>query len=285
MFNFSKTSLLALVCSLAPILPAQAQAQGGIEPRLELGELDFASIWQAWLERRQATPRACEGESFPTTKRECLIALAQQGGQVLYTRHVRTETDFADQDDANFDINNCNQQRKVSAEGYQQALVLQRAISEFGIQVRDVISSQFCRAWQTAVPMYGKLDRKSARLNFIQEVECADEGDLQACLDRKAQANLAPLLSNKVGRWISGANRALVGHDDPFKSATGYYPFPMGATYIIKPKGRGEGFDVLGCIAPDAWFGDEPAIPCNLDASLTADDFDEGVPDGSPLGE
>lgn len=281
MFTFKNTALFALALLAVPVSSVEAHDGGR---QAEQANFDL-SLWPDWWPVPDALPVECDGESFPTKNSACLVALAQQGGHVLYTRHVRTETDFADQDDANFDINNCNQQRKVSAEGYQQALVLQQAIQEFGIRVKDVISSQFCRAWQTAVPMYGKLKKKSPRLNFIQEVECAGEADLQACLDRKAQRNLEPLLSRKIRRWGGGLNRALVAHDDPFKSATGYYPFPMGATYVIKPKGRGQGFEVLGCIAPDGWFGDAPAIPCNLDASLVADDFDEGVPDGSPLGQ
>lgn len=228
-------------------------------------------------------PSACRGQTFPTNDRKCVIALARQGGYVLYTRHVRTETDFADQDDPNFDINDCNQQRKVSAAGYKQAVVLGEAIEAYDIRIKSVISSQFCRAWQTAIPMYGRLKKRSPRLNFVQEAECSGESNLQACLDRKAQHNLAPLLSKPVSSWGTSKNRALVAHDDPFKSATGYYPYPMGSTYIIKPKGQGQGFEVLGCIAPDAWFGDKPKFQCNLNASLVADDFNEGVPDGTPL--
>lgn len=273
------------VLGTAPLAPAYA-AETTAQPSFDID--DYLEDWLSDFFGDQGLtlppPAACDGETFPTHNRECLIALAKRGGHVLYTRHVRTDTDFADQDDPKFNIFDCNQQRKVSAEGYQQATVLRKAIQHFGIKVKQVISSQFCRAWQTAIPMYGRLNKQSPRLNFIQEVECAGESDLQACLDRKAQANLTPLLSRRIRRWPQGRrNRALVAHDDPFKSTTGYYPFPMGATYIIEPKGRGRGFEVKGCIAPDAWFGGTPAYECNLDASLGADDFNEGVPDGTPL--
>ena len=144
------------------------------------------------------SPSSCVGESFPTDNRECLIALAQKGGYILYTRHVRTETDFADQDDANFNINNCTLQRAVNNEGWQQAIVLNNAINTFGIRTNRIVSSQFCRAWQTAAQMYGRLDKKTPRLNFIQEAECKDEPDLQACLDAKATDNLNPLLSRRL---------------------------------------------------------------------------------------
>lgn len=271
--KFLLSSILAF--GLAPVSESQAAP-------------DFHDDFAEWLfgfgdRHGDRLPHSCAGESFPTRNLDCLIDIAQRGGKVLYTRHVRTETDFADQDDPNFNIFDCNQQRKVSAAGYQQATVLRDAVQTYGIRVSKVISSQFCRAWQTAIPMYGKLSSQSPRLNFIQEIECAGEADLQACLDRKALNNLRPLLSKRVRNGRRGRkNRALVAHDDPFKSATGYYPFPMGSTYIIKPKGYGR-FEVLGCIAPDGWFGDTPAYECNLDASLTADDFNEGVPDGNPL--
>lgn len=220
----------------------------------------------------------CRDVSFPTDDVECLTALARHGGNVLYTRHVRTETDFADQDDPTTNLSNCNLQRVVSDEGWEQAAVLSGVIEDFGFETSSVISSQFCRAWQTAVQMYGRLNRKTRKLNFVTEEECGgpDAPDLQECLDRTAQKNLRRLLSRQVR--ARGKNRALVAHDDPFKSATGYYPFPMGATYVVKPKGK-KGFEVLGCVSPDGWYGDSPEFTCNLDPSLTADDFDEGVPE------
>lgn len=295
--KFSKLVIATtLSLSLAPVLSSQA-AEGASQESAASDDQAaqfFGSFFWDWFglggghghshgSLAGQLPAECDGETFPTTNRECMIALAQEGGYVLYTRHVRTETDFADQDDPNFNIFDCNQQRKVSAEGYQQATELRNAIQEYGIEVKKVISSQFCRAWQTAIPMYGKLTKQTSRLNFIQEAECQGQSDLQACLDRKARRNVTPLLSKRVSSWGQSKNRALVAHDDPFKSTTGYYPYPMGSTYIIKPKGQGRGFEVMGCIAPDAWFGGEPAFQCNLDASLTADDFDEGVPDGTPL--
>ncbi len=223
-------------------------------------------------------PKACYGVSFPTDDRACLISLAKKGGLVLYTRHVRTDTDFADQDDPNTNLDNCNAQRRISDEGWEQAAELRDAIDFFRIKARSVIGSQFCRAWQTAVQMYGRINSQEPRLNFVTEEECGgpDDPDLQQCLDETAQDNLWPLLSKRVS---PRRNRALVAHDDPFRSATGFYPFPMGSTYLIKPKGLYNGFEVLGCISPDAWFGDTPTFECNLDSNLTADDFDEGVPE------
>ncbi|MEM9174775.1 MAG: hypothetical protein AAGC67_06040, partial [Myxococcota bacterium] len=209
---------------------------------IALATFGFATAAHAEGSKDEGPKGACEGVSFPTDDEDCLIELAQDGGFVLYTRHVRTETDFADQDDPTTNLDNCNLQRVVSDEGWDQAVVLREAIEDNDIPIRGVTSSQFCRAWQTAVQMYGRLSRKTADLNFITEEECADEPDLGACLDRKAVENLSPLLSRKVRK---GKNRALVAHDDPFKSISGYYPFPMGATYLVKPLGRKKGFEVL----------------------------------------
>ena len=169
-----------------------------------------------------------------------LIKALQAGGMVLYVRHAATESDYADQVAA--DPLNCATQRVLSETGWQQARGIGAAITAHDIPVSDVISSQFCRAWQTADLAFGRYE-KTADLNFEKAEEYSD-AQFEAMRTR-----VAPLLSAPVA---AGENRVIVGHDDPFEAATGIYPEPQGVTYVLRPDGAG-GFEVLGHIDPDAW--------------------------------
>ena len=169
-----------------------------------------------------------------------LISALQGGGHVIYLRHASTETDYADQVDAT--MGDCSTQRTLSEAGWHEAVSIGSAIVDHGIPVGEVISSQYCRAWQTAYLAFGTY-AQNVDLNF----EPAEEySDAQFATMRD---NVVPLLSATPAE---GTNTVLVGHDDPFDAATGIYPEPMGVVFVVQPKDDGQ-FEVLGSIAPDAW--------------------------------
>lgn len=170
---------------------------------------------------------------------EALIAELQQGGLVIYLRHAQTEVDYADQVSAV--MGDCATQRMLSAAGWAQARAIGGAVSGHAIPVAEVISSEYCRAWQTADLAFGRFAVMAA-LNFEPAEDYAPE-QVQAMADR-----VTPLLTAPVPH----GNRVIVGHDDPFKAATGIYPEPQGVAYVIRPDGAG-GFAVLGHIPPDGW--------------------------------
>ncbi len=170
---------------------------------------------------------------------EDLIAQLQEGGLVLYIRHAQTEADYADQVTAV--VGDCSTQRMLSAAGWAQARAIGGAVAGYGIPVSEVISGEYCRAWQTADLAFGHHVRTPV-LNFEPSEEYTPE-QVAAMSDR-----VTPFLATPV---VSG-NRVIVGHDDPFEAATGIYPEPQGVAYVLRPDGAG-GFAVLGHIAPDAW--------------------------------
>jgi phosphohistidine phosphatase SixA len=129
-----------------------------------------------------------------------------------------------------------------SEEGWRQAKTIGRAIAAYAIPVGEVISSEYCRAWQTADLALGQ-HRKDPAMNF-EPAEDYTEAQTAAMSDR-----LVPLLSAEPPQ---GSNTVLVGHDDPFEAATGLYPEPMGVTYVIEPQGNGQ-FEIIGMIPPDLW--------------------------------
>jgi phosphohistidine phosphatase SixA len=171
-----------------------------------------------------------------------LIKIMKEGGNVLFFRHATTEKDYADQVTAK--LGDCSTQRMLSEAGWKEAKKIGALFKRQDIPVHKVISSEYCRAWQTADLAFGEYE-KSADLNF-EPAEDYTEEQTKAMRDR-----MVPLLSKAPE---AGSNTVLVGHDDPFEAATGIYPEPMGVVFVLKPKdGK---FEVLGSIAPDQWPND-----------------------------
>lgn len=170
---------------------------------------------------------------------QALIDAMKGGGHVVFIRHATTEKDYADQVDAV--MGDCSTQRTLSEEGWAEAKALGDAFRAHDIPVGNVVSSQYCRAWQTADLAFGRFET-NADLNF----EPAEDYTQAQTATMRAQMmpHLAAIPEN--------GNTVLVGHDDPFDAATGIYPEPMGVVFVLQPLGDGD-FTVLGSIAPDAW--------------------------------
>ncbi|WJY22215.1 histidine phosphatase family protein [Fontisubflavum oceani] len=171
-----------------------------------------------------------------------LVRTMQDGGVVIFIRHATTETDYADQVTA--DPLDCSTQRTLSEDGWHEAVQIGESFAYFDIPVGEVISSQYCRAWQTAWLAFGAYEMNPG-LNFAPAEEYTD-------------AQIAEMREGMLGVMLPelafGENRILVGHDDPFEAATGVYPEPMGVTYVLRHDGQG-GLQMLGHIIPDRWPG------------------------------
>lgn len=170
--------------------------------------------------------------------REALIDAMKSGGVVLYIRHAQTESDYADQVSA--EIGNCATQRVLSQDGWADARKIGQALATLDLNIVEVISSEYCRAWQTADLAFGTYETNAA-LNF-EPYEDYTEDQFSAM-----RARVSPLLTAPTD-----GVRVIVGHDDPFEAATGIYPEPQGVAYLIRPDGTGD-FEVLGQIAPNQW--------------------------------
>lgn len=173
------------------------------------------------------------------TAAELLNAL-RRGGFVIYIRHAQTEKDYADQ--INAVMGDCSTQRMLSEVGWQQSRAIGAAFRQHSIPVGDVISSQYCRAWQTADLAFGKYE-KNAALNFPKAEDYTPEQEAEM------KAQLTPLLTATPK---AGTNTVIVGHDDLFEAATGIYPAPQGMAYVVKPDGKG-GFELIANLLPDEW--------------------------------
>ena len=180
---------------------------------------------------------------------EALASALRDGGHVIYIRHAKTNKDWGDQVSPELDLSDCSTQRRLSDEGKADAKQIGEGIKAAGIPVGDVISSDYCRAYNTADLAFGTYT-KNSNLNFLPCVECTPK-DYE-----EYAARVSPLLSAKPQ---AGKNTFLVGHDDPFQGVTmpvipenGIYPAPMGVAYVAKPLGDGK-FDLVAKILPNQW--------------------------------
>ena len=180
---------------------------------------------------------------------EQLAGNLRDGGYVIYVRHAKTDKDWGDQVSSDLDLSDCSTQRRLSVVGKADAKLIGEGIKTAGIPVGDVISSEYCRAYNTAELVFGR-HTKNPDLNFLPCVECTPE-DYQKYSDR-----LSPLLSQIPE---DGTNTFLVGHDDPFQGVTmaveppnGIYPAPMGVAYVVQPMGDGQ-FELIAKILPTEW--------------------------------
>lgn len=170
-----------------------------------------------------------------------LVNALRQGGYIIYFRHAQTEKDYADQVSAV--MGDCSTQRMLSEVGWQQSKQIGEAFRKYEIPVGEVISSQYCRAWQTADLAFGKYVKNSA-LNFPKAEDYTDEQVAQM------KAQLMPLLTAVPPQ---GTNTIIVGHDDLFEAATGIYPDPQGMAYVVKPNSNG-GFELIANVKAHEWM-------------------------------
>ncbi|MEM8831910.1 MAG: histidine phosphatase family protein [Cyanobacteria bacterium P01_G01_bin.19] len=169
-----------------------------------------------------------------------LLSALQEGGHVIYFRHAQTEKDYADQVSA--DVNDCSTQRTLSEVGWEQSLAIAEGFETNSIPVGNVVSSEYCRAWQTAQIAFGRYEKNPA-LNFLPFEDYTDEQVAEM------KANVMPLLTAVPE---SGTNTVIVGHDDIFESATGIYPDPQGIAYVVTPDGNG-GMEIIANMLPEEW--------------------------------
>ena len=105
--------------------------------------------------------------------------MLRQGGYVIFFRHV-----LADQgtDATQVILEDCNTQRNIADAGLRDARTIGQGFRLLSIPVGQVLSSEFCRALETAHIAFGRSER-DMRLNLC----CADgrpvtEGDRFAYL-------------------------------------------------------------------------------------------------------
>ena len=208
------------------------------------------------------SPSVAVGQSpspAPLLRGRELVDALRGGGYVVYFRHAATDSSQADTDREN--LERCDTQRNLSAEGRRMARDIGQAFRALGIRVGKVISSPYCRAVDTAELAFGRPE-KSASLYFAIGA------------DRDARAQLSADLRRMLATApAAGTNTVLVSHHANLKEATGLWPKREGDAHVFRPR-PGGAFEHVGEAAPEDWprwardaaDGDRPAGPRRAEA-------------------
>ena len=171
-----------------------------------------------------------------------LLKKLQAGGMVIYLRHTTTEIDYADQADPDMSLDDCSTQRMLNDQGIAEAEAIGAGFEANDILIGQVISSEYCRAKDTATIAFGGYDEVDANLNFLPFEDYTEE-HLDTYHDR-----VAPMLS----QGVESGNKVIVGHDDPFEGTTNIYPDPQGTAYVLEPN-NGDSFEIIARLEPNDW--------------------------------
>jgi phosphohistidine phosphatase SixA len=172
-----------------------------------------------------------------------LLPELKKGGLVLFMRHGETGPAFADR--ARTVIGDCATQRNLNDIGRQQNEKMAAALKSMRLPIAKVVSSDFCRSWQTAEALFGKggytiTDKLTVPLSYPL-VNAADTE-----LNNK---NLNAMLSEKPS---AGSHTFLVSHGINVLLATGYHPDIQGEVVVFRPEGSGK-YTRLGSIQQADW--------------------------------
>lgn len=168
---------------------------------------------------------------------EALVSRLQEGGLVVFFRHMETDRSTEDQHPVN--LENCESQRVLSDFGIQQAQTIGQAFNRLAIPVEEVISSPFCRCKDTAELAFGQY-RINQGLYFAIALS-HEQRQLQT-------DDLRHLLSKPT----AGGNRILISHTGNLREATGLWPKPEGVAFLFEPLSNNQ-YRVLGRIEPADW--------------------------------
>jgi phosphohistidine phosphatase SixA len=133
-----------------PQTVGQTPAAGGTPevPTFRLVAQVDPEEWRA-LATTSTTPVAGETLACPE-----FVAALREGGYVIYFRHARADRSQTDSDLS--EVTNCASQRNLTDEGRDQARLIGESIAALAIPVGEVLSSELCRARETAELAFGR---------------------------------------------------------------------------------------------------------------------------------
>ncbi len=216
---------LAMMFAALPVAPTLGQTPETVgtpeAPAFRLVAQVDAEEWAA-LATAPATPVA--GAELPGAE---LLAVLREGGYVIYFRHAIT--DFAQTDSDLSDLSNCATQRNLTEEGRAQALLIGESIGALAIPIGEVLSSELCRARQTAELAFGRATLTPDLSSYGTAGSETEELRRIEALRRLLATPPAP-----------GTNTVLVGHQFNIGDAAGI-SLAEGEAAVFLPLGTAEG--------------------------------------------
>lgn len=174
-----------------------------------------------------------------------LVEALRGGGYNIYFRHTATNWNQDDNVKAAGDWRSCDPQRmrQLSPEGREMARRIGAAMTTLRIPVAAVLSSEYCRAAETARLLnLGPVEQTPDIVN-LRSAEFA--GGNEAAV-RRAQAVLSRMPE-------AGSNRVIVGHGNLMSAATGVYAGEGGSAVYRPEPGGGRGFEVVAKLSAEDW--------------------------------
>ena len=155
-----------------------------------------------------------------------LVQSLRSGGYVILVRHGATFSDQADTDPFNF--NDIAKQRNLNQKGKELAKAFGEAIRQAGVPVGEVYTSNFNRAFETAVLAGFKDVKKTADLTEGGLVVSPDENNRRAAALRNLLARVPD----------NGKNTLLITHKPNIIDALGkdWFDVKEGEASIFKPE-------------------------------------------------
>lgn len=175
-----------------------------------------------------------------------LIAKLREGGYNVYFRHAPTNWSLNDKVRKAGDWTSCDpdKMRQLSNAGRQLAQRIGIAIRALNVPVGPVLSSEYCRAVETAQFMNIGEVKPTRTIMNIRSAEYV--GGRRAVIRRARR-----VLSDTPP---AGTNRVIVAHGNLMRAATGDYA-SEGGCGIYKPDTNSDkGFRLIARLSPDDWF-------------------------------
>lgn len=164
-----------------------------------------------------------------------LFNLLRNGGYILYAKHGEAT---AGEDQPNLNFYYCNTQRNLSEAGRGQAIYYGQLFRMLGIPVSyPILTSPFCRAIETGQLAFG---RANIQIDpFLFQIYRLS-GNLPSAEQKRILDYLRSQLEVSPPQ---GSNKVIISHSFPQGIGLGQIP-DMG-TVIIKPLGKGKGYELI----------------------------------------
>jgi phosphohistidine phosphatase SixA len=175
-----------------------------------------------------------------------LVEGLRTGGYVLYFRHAATDWGQDDHVARAGDWQSCDgaRMRQLSDTGRTTAQLIGLAIRTLGIPVGEVMSSEYCRAAETARLMSLGEVRTTTEIMNLRAQQFVGGHDAAV---KNARAHFTRPLP-------PGTNRIMVGHGNLMRATTGQYTDEAGAVVVRPDPGADLGFTFIALVTPQDWL-------------------------------
>lgn len=179
-------------------------------------------------------------ETSPPLSGDALVARLQAGGLTIYFRHA--DTGPAVPDGPGVDLARCESQRNLNDKGRADARRIGEQFRRLNIPVGRVLTSEYCRCWQTAQLMFGRYERTSTLTGVSRSAEAEQAR-------QRAVQGLRRLLSSAPE---PGTNTVLVSHGFNLLDLEGLHLGTQGEAAIFLALAEG-GYTLVARIRPEEW--------------------------------